>query len=152
MDKTKWIWLIIFLTIIVVLTILTILTQIIEHYEQQDPIILELKEIIKPLSSYPDYKETLENLKLFKGKKSYTINKERTYMCLYDEKGELYDKNFLTYVLLHEISHSLNKKDIGHTDEFHKTFEEVLRRSIDKGIYNPDKPLIQNYCVNGSGK
>ncbi len=140
------------LGILISLIIFLLFTQIKEYYDQIDPVIIELREKILPLADYPEYKDVIENIKIYKGNKSYTINKEKTYLCLYDENGEIYDKNFLMYVLLHELSHSINKKDIGHTEEFHKVFEEVLKRATFKGIYDPNKPLIQNYCLNGSGK
>ena len=48
-----------------------ITNSVVEHHLQNDPMLFKLKEILDPL--HPDVK----NLKLYKGKKSYTINKKK---------------------------------------------------------------------------
>ena len=83
---------------------------------------------------------------MYKGDKSYTINKEKTFLCLYDKNGDYYPVNQLVYVLLHEISHALNTKDVGHTDNFNKIFDELLDKATQQGVYNPSIPIIQDYC------
>ena len=118
--------------------------QMVEHYLQNDPMLNTLKEIIRPIQW--NGKSISDGLKLYKGNKSYTINKEQTFMCLYDEKGEYYPLNMILYVLLHEISHSLNTKDIGHTDEFYRIFNEILKQAEEIGIYNSNIPIINDYC------
>ena len=113
---------------------------VIEHHLQNDPMLFKLKEILDPL--HPDVK----NLKLYKGKKSYTINKKKIYLCLKDEKNEYYSTNMLIYVLLHEFSHYLNKDDIGHTEKFHKIFDDLIEKADSMGIYDASIPPIENYC------
>lgn len=114
-----------------------------EDLLQDDPMLFELKETIQPLADkYPSVK----NLKLYKGNKSYTINKEKIYLCLKDENGDYYPKNHLVYVLLHELSHYLNKEDIGHTQKFHDIFEKLLEESHELGLYNASIPPIKDYC------
>ena len=108
---------------------------------QQDPMLWKLKEILKPL--HPEVK----NLKLYKGHKSYTINKEKIYLCLKDEKNQYYPDNMLIYVTLHELAHLINKEDVGHTEKFHKIFDELLDKAYTMGIYNPSIPPIENYCM-----
>jgi hypothetical protein len=112
-----------------------------ERYLQDDPMLFKLKDIVKPL--HPD----IQNLKLYKGKKSYTINKDKIYLCLRDENDEYYPENTLIYVLLHEISHFLNKDDIGHTEKFHQIFENLIEKAHNMGIYNASIPPIENYCM-----
>ena len=112
-----------------------------EHHLQDDPMLLKLKEIMEPL--HPDIKR----LKLYKGKKSYTINKDKIYLCLKDEHGEYYPTNHLIYVLLHEFSHYINKDDIGHTEKFHQIFEDLIEKAHNMGIYNASIPPIENYCM-----
>ena len=107
--------------------------------------LITLKEIIRPIKW--EGKSIADGLKLYRGKKSYTINKENTYMCLYDEKGEYYPLNLLIYVLLHERAHSLNLKDIGHTELFYKIFQELLDEAEKLGIYNQKIPIDDNYCL-----
>lgn len=92
-------------------------------------------------------------MKIVKGNKSYTVNKKKIYLCLYDKKtGELYNKNMLVYVLLHELAHVLNEgnadpaQDIGHTEAFHAVFDKLLDRAEELGVYDPDVPLVDKYC------
>ena len=76
---------------------------------------------------------------------SYTINKERVFLCLFDEQGNLYHDNMLVYVLLHEYAHVVNA-DIGHTQSFHATFDTILRRAHSLGLYDPTVPPTDGYC------
>lgn len=115
-------------------------TQIREHYDSKDTKLAHLKNICKDL--HPDFK----NVKLYRGDKSYTINKEKIYLCLYDPDGNYYDDNMLIYVLIHEFAHKLNQKDVGHTEEFNRIFEELLAKAEKMGIYDSSKPIIDNYC------
>jgi len=107
---------------------------------QDDPMLHLLKELLIPV--HPIFK----TMRLYRGDKSYTINKEKTFLCLYDKNGEYYPLNQLIYVLLHEISHSLNTKDIGHTENFNKVFDELLAKATNLGVYNPSIPIVQDYC------
>ena len=127
-------------TILICLIIWIIYHQVKEYHLQDDPMLYTLKEVLKPV--HPIF----DNIKLYKDNKSYTINKEKTFLCLYDENGDYYPLNHLIYVLLHEVSHSINTKDVGHTEEFHKIFEALLAKANQLGIYNPSIPIVQNYC------
>jgi hypothetical protein len=67
---------------------------------------------------------------------SYTINKGSYLgMCIVDKKNKIYDNNTLMFVLLHELSH-LGCESIGHTEEFIKFYQFILKESISLGIYN----------------
>lgn len=111
-----------------------------EQLLQDDPMLFKLKEMLSPL--HPDIK----NIKLYKGEKSYTINKDKIYLCLRDENGIYYPINMLVYVLAHEISHFLNKDDIGHTPKFDQIFDDLLAKATALGIYDPSIAPIRNYC------
>lgn len=117
-----------------------IIKQVKEYHMQDDPMLHLLKELLIPV--HPIFK----TMRLYRGDKSYTINKEKTFLCLYDKNGEYYPLNQLIYVLLHEISHSLNTKDIGHTENFNKVFDELLAKATNLGVYNPSIPIVQDYC------
>lgn len=63
-----------------------------------------------------------------------------------DENNEYYEDNMLKYVLLHEISHSICD-EIGHTQKFNDIFQALLKKAVEMGIYNPNVPIIKNYCL-----
>ena len=131
-----------FIVLLLICSIIWWITNsVVEHHLQNDPMLFKLKELLDPL--HPDVK----NLKLYKGKKSYTINKKKIYLCLKDEKNEYYSTNMLIYVLLHEFSHYLNKDDIGHTEKFHKIFDDLIEKADSMGIYDASIPPIENYCM-----
>jgi len=111
-----------------------------EMHLKRDPILHKLRSLTSPL--HPDIKK----LKLYEGEKSYTINKKKIYMCLKDQDGEYYPMNQLVYVFLHEFAHYINKEDVGHTQTFHDIFEKLLKDAEEKGIYNPNIPMVENYC------
>lgn len=126
--------------IVTALVFLYIVTnRIHEKYLEEDPVLMELKQEL--VTCFPE----IDNAILLKGKKSYTINKKQIYICLKDEKGEYYNKNMLKYVILHELAHVLCD-EIGHTEKFHKIFEEILRKAIKCGVYDDRIPTIKNYC------
>jgi len=86
-------------------------------------------------------------VKIIEGDQSYTLQKKKVFLCLKDKNtGQMYDKNMLTYVLLHEMAHVLNEKDIGHTPAFHKIFDELLEKAEKQGVYDPNLPLVEDYC------
>lgn len=114
--------------------------QIKEHNLQEDPMLYVLKEALLPV--HP----VIEQLSLYKGDKSYTINKQKVFLCLYDENGDYYPLNMLIYVLLHEVAHVLNTKDVGHTPAFHAKMDELLDKATELGIFNPSIPILKNYC------
>lgn len=126
--------------ILAVVLVVIITRQIKEHHLEYDPMLMTLKEVLKPV--HPIFSK----MKLYKGDKSYTINKERVFLCLFDENGNYYSLNTILYVTLHEAAHILNQENIGHTAEFQKKFDELLQRAIELGIYNPDIPVPSNYC------
>jgi hypothetical protein len=119
--------------------IYSIFFQVKENMKQNDPVLKELVEMIKPL--HPIVKD----IEFYEDNRSYTINKEKVYMCLKDKEGEYYHRNFLLMVLIHEISHVLTP-EIGHTDLFNEIFQDLLAKATELGIYNPSIPMIQDYC------
>lgn len=131
--------------------------QIEENLLQEDPKLLELRNLFDTVfykgRKYSGNLETLNNMDimdeigLYKGDKSYSINKEKVFLCLKDNEGSYYSNNTLVYVLAHEISHCINKENIGHTQEFHDIFEEVLDLLTKEGIYFPSIPVPQDYCI-----
>ena len=110
-----------------------------ETFTAQDPVLNELKEQLAEL--HPKFK----NVNIYAGNKSETINKNRVYICLKDDKGRYYSRNMLCYVILHEYAHLLCD-ELNHTDKFGQIFESLLSKAAEKGLYNPHIPPIQNYC------
>lgn len=126
--------------IIALLALAIIYYQIKDHYSQDDPMIQKLKRIVSEISP-----EAASKIRIYKGDKSYTINKRNVYLCLKDEKGEYYSLNTLVYVLCHEISHVLCKS-VGHTEEFDEIFRQILDKAAKMGYYDPNLKIPQDYC------
>jgi len=140
LSKTT-IFLILFFTVFLVYCIVWFITnKRKDNYLQNDQMLFKLKKITDPL--HP----SIKNLKLYKGKKSYTVNKDKIYLCLTDENNNYYPFNHLLYVFLHEFAHYLNKDDIGHTENFYIIFNNLIEKANDIGIYDIDIPPIENYC------
>ena len=161
-DRLNRIIIIVMLFIIAVLVSYIIYDQINEHFNDKDPKLAELKNNLQTLfenkeksgekwtgnlESLNERKDILEQIKLYVGSKSYTINKSRIYMCLKDENGRYYDDNSLMFVLLHELAHVICKS-IGHTNEFQKIFNDLLDEGAKASIYNPNIPMVKKYCGN----
>lgn len=131
----------------------------IEEYiaTQDDPKLWEIRDIISPLFSKDinytgvltplNKRDIMSEISLFKGDKSYTINKKNVYICLKDKKtDEYYNTNMLVYVTLHELSHVINDT-IGHDESFNKVFNALLKKASEMGIYNSTAPIDRNYCL-----
>lgn len=141
---------------IIGIIIWSIITQIRESHLQDDPKLKEILMLLEPMFKSDRYwsgileplnnRDILNEISMYKGDKSYTINKEKVYICLTDENGKYYSMNMLMYVVLHELAHVICD-EIGHTEKFHEIFEAILLRSTEMGIYNPSLPIIQNYCT-----
>jgi len=143
------------LFVIIGIIVFLILLQVEEYKLQDDPKLKELKKKIEPLFNRDNYytghlsemnsRNILNEINLYKGEKSYTINKQKIFLCLKDEKNEYYETNMLLYVLLHEISHVICD-EVGHTEKFSKIFDELLKEAEKMNIYNPNIPIITDYC------
>ena len=155
--KTSTIYNIILFLIIVGGIVWLVVTQVEEFTLQSDPKLKVLKEKVEPLfvsdkiycgilSPLNNRKNILNEISLYKGDKSYTINKHKIYLCLTDENGEYYNDMMLLHVLIHEICHCLCD-EIGHTEKFNDMLEALLDEAHNIGVYNKEYPLIQNYCT-----
>ena len=150
-------WKIILIIIFAFITY-NLLTNCIEEYTlQDDPKIEEIMNTIAPLFSknikHTGYlepinkRDILNEISIYKGNKSYTINKEKVFLCLKKKTGEYYDMNILVFVTLHELSHVLSTT-IGHDQNFNNIFDALLQKAAEMKIYNPDEPIDRNYCLN----
>lgn len=116
-----------------------IISQVTDHYARSDPKLYQLRNHLK------DLHPVIHDVSLSGGDKSYTINKKKVHLCLYDEENKYYDDNMLIYVLIHELAHCITNS-IGHTEEFHENFDMLLKRAEDMGLYDSSIPPIDNYC------
>ncbi len=154
-KNTSFIYTIISVLIIICFIIWIIITQIEEYKLQDDPKLKELKKKVAPLFdknikytgilSCINDRDVLNEVTLYKGDKSYTINKQKIFLCLKDEYNEYYDDMMLLHVLLHEICHSLCD-EIGHTEKFNEMLDELLKKADEMQIYDLNYPVLQNYC------
>jgi hypothetical protein len=135
-------WIAIALAIILIgILVWIIVCQVREHNLQDDPMLHRLKDVVGTV--HP----VAHRLKLYKSdKNSYTLNKEKIFLRVKDEDGNYYPLNMLVYVLLHEIAHLLNTVDVGHTEEFHRVFDELLDKATSVGAFNPSIPIIKEYA------
>jgi hypothetical protein len=141
--------------ILIIVIIILIVEQIEEYSLQDDPKLMEIKTAIEPLFSKNikytgildviNKRDIFNELTFYKGNKSYTINKEKVFLCLKDKQDNYYDMNTLIFVTLHEISHSLCD-EIGHTAKFNKIFDELIKKAAEMKIYDPKQSIVQDYC------
>ncbi len=110
-----------------------------EWFSTRDPVLNELRQQLAEL--HPRFK----HVELYEGDKSYTINKQRVYICMKDQSGRYYSRNMLCYVILHEYAHMLCD-ELGHTDKFAQVFDSLLKQAAARGLYDPSIPPISNYC------
>jgi hypothetical protein len=104
-----------------------------------DPTVLRLKRLLMP------YFPQLDAVELQRGTSSYTLDKKRIFLCV-ERDGQTYDDNTMTYVLLHELAHTMTRQ-IGHGSEFHAQFTALLDRAARFGLYDPTRPRVRNYCA-----
>lgn len=127
------------LFLILIIVVCFLFKQIQEQYQQKDPLLITIRNklsILSPLAG---------SLQYFEDDKSYTINKNKVYLCLRDQNNSYYSMNMLMYVSIHELAHVICD-EIGHTPKFHKIFAELLDKAVVLGIYDPTEPLIHDYC------
>lgn len=126
--------------ILVLIIVWLIFIQVREKYNiRHDPMLDTLKQLLA------DVHPNVKAIPTSAADKSYTINKEKIYLCLKDPSGEYYPINMVTHVYLHELAHSISKS-VGHNDEFYQVFDSLLKRAEELGVYNPKIPPIDNYC------
>ncbi len=156
MDRKRW-FVITGVVIVVGLAVWLVVRQVREHYAQKDPLLLKLKKKVAPLFRKDKYhtgvlsmlndRDVMSEVTFYRGEKSYTINKEKVYMCLKNSTkgGEYYDEQTLVYVLLHELAHVLCP-NVGHTKEFQEIFDALLDVAVKDGIYDPKSVIPLDYC------
>jgi hypothetical protein len=125
--------------ILISLIFVLVFKQVKENFSQYNPVIQILKENV--IACFPE----LGNIKIYEGDKSYTINKEKIYLCIRDKDGQYYNQNILMYVLLHEIAHTLCP-EIGHTQSFKDIFNSLIERANAHGIYT-HVDIPKDYCL-----
>jgi hypothetical protein len=115
----------------------------IQHYRSfHDPHLTQLCNKLRPV--FPE----LDRVFIRGSDKSLTLNKTFIFICLKDDQGNYYSDNMLTHVILHELAHALcSQVDVNHeTEEYHVLFSSLLNRATQAGVYDPNEPLVQNYC------
>ena len=141
--------------VLVVMVGLLIYRQLDEYQLQDDPKLNQLRDTFTTFFNKDKYwtgnlsmlnkRNVMKEINLYKGDKSYTINKDKVFMCLIDENGHYYSENMLIYVLAHEFAHVL-ATSVGHTEEFHRIFGDLLVELTDDGMYDPSQEIVGDYC------
>lgn len=159
MIQTKYIS-IVAAFLVVVFTSCVIFKQIEEYQMQKDPMLDKIREQINPLFSEKYGREApreierlianrpnlLDEIRFYRGNKSYTINKQKVFLCLKDENDEYYNLNLLVYVTLHELAHVLCD-EIGHTAKFDRIFQDLLAKADEMSVYDSKGYIDPNYCM-----
>ena len=125
---------------VIILLSYFVLCPVVESFQKQDPKLEQIRKIIRPLR--PDI---VDRITFLEDKRSYTINKQKIYLCLKDENGDYYHDNMLIFVVLHEMAHVLCD-EIGHTAKFQQIFQQLLDEATVLNIYDPSIQPVQNYC------
>ena len=79
---------------------------------------------------------------------SYSVNKgEQIVVCMRSKKNnKLHKLNLIMYVIIHELAH-LMSKSIGHTDEFYRNNDFLLKISKKLKIFKSEKGYSNiEYC------
>lgn len=133
--------LILLLIFIVVLTLVVRDTR--EKVAELHPRVVQLKRLV---ARY--FPAEMNKVRLFENSATYTLNKSKIYICVENADKVPYDDNTMIYVILHELAHALNDKDIGHSEAYRKIFTSLLSRAEKYGIYDPRKKKnTENFCV-----
>lgn len=146
MSSLSYILAICLAVFLIIFILYSIFNEIRDNYEdkQEDDYTKELIKEIRTID--PSVDRIVDNLKFFDGgNRSYTINKKYVHLCKVDANGEMYNKNQLVLVLIHEISHALCD-EVGHTQKFNQILENLLEKASAKGVYNPNIKSIPDYC------
>lgn len=122
----------------------------------------KLKKLVKHMNkTYPERENVKRMVQNFNPKTinetlptsthtAYSENKgEKMAFCVTKKKNgsKLIDENTLTFVAIHELSHTATKS-IGHKDEFWNNFKFLLQEASKIGIYKPQdyKKKPEEYC------
>lgn len=126
-----------------ILLLCLILYRAYKHFSRgSDPLIERLKFDL--IQIHPKAAE----LNYYACSSSFTEDKKDMCLCLKDDKGIYYPYNMLMYVAIHELAHAVSKSvDDTHTGkEFLTNFDLLLEKGTKLGLYNPNEPLVYNYC------
>ena len=121
------------------ITIYSIYNQVFEQFNNDSQII---HDIVRNLNKYFP---KINKLDFFEGDESFTLNKKKVYICIKDKFGKVYDSNVLTYVILHEYTHSICP-EIGHTPLYKSMFANIISKAINVGVYVADGQFPEDYC------
>jgi hypothetical protein len=131
------------LTLLLLMIGLTLVATYFNRFESYaDPLILKIrKDLI-------DVDPRASRLSFAASDRSFTDNKTKVYLCLKDDDGNYYPYNMLMYVALHELAHAVSKsEDPDHVGkEFMENFDYLLKTAEQKGKYDPNIPLVMDYC------
>jgi len=77
---------------------------------------------------------------------TYIREKLNAFLCTRNGDGVPYNDNVMTYVILHELAHGMQKQ-FGHGKEWMATFHDLLARATAAGIFNANLLLPNSeYC------
>lgn len=127
------------ITIIIILLYYLLWNAYIEYSNEKNKLIQRIKSDLYLI--YPN--DTTASIRIYAGDASYTFNKNKIYLCLYDQNGKEYPYQTLINVAIHELAHVLCD-EYGHTEKFWEINNDLQRKAIETGIIFSSVP--RNYC------
>lgn len=135
---------IIFLIVIIVILLILIATIILLHHNKNkgtiDPMLIQLKNDLIEIDP------RVHHIEFYSNSESFTEDKYRIHICLYDENKQYYPYNTLIEVAIHELAHSLcSVHDPKHeTSEYLNLYQDLINRAVVLSLYDPEQPP-ENY-------
>lgn len=127
----------------------------VEPDNEEKQVLSSINNTLNDILSKSEYKESKPNLDFtvnITTNPSYVINKEHIFMCLRNPTNkDMYDKNTINYVAIHELAHIIDHDSNGsktdeHGESFQKIFDSLIKTAIQHNYYDPRKSIASAYC------
>lgn len=130
-----------YLTILAFCLLVIMLNIVYKYYRINNPLLQVIYQDLMMVDS------KIKKCTLTEGHDSaYTRNKKEIVLCLKKDDGTYYHYNTIIYVALHEMAHCINEDSDDHDKIWDKSFQELLNKATQIGIYNPKIPMENTYC------
>lgn len=136
------------LLLIIFVILIKLQSKRIEYYNNENEVINDLKTFA--FNILPELKDKITiNI----GKSSLTEGKKHIFICIYDEYKNIYNKDILYNVLLHELAHVISPTISGTSETIHdeihyKNLVQLNEIAKSKGYLNINFNVVpMSYCI-----